>query len=133
ERAGPFTAHFGQDREALKCGEIYVAPPGRHLMLADGAVRLSAGPRQHGHRPSADSLLFSVALAAGPFAFAVVLSGALDDGAAGAAAVAAHGGSVLVQDPAEALYHGMPRAALAEVPSAVVAPAAELAVVLDEA
>ncbi len=132
ERAGPFAAHFGQEGEAVKSGEIYVAPPDRHLMVSDGAVRLSTGPRQNGHRPSADSLLFSVALAAGPFAFAVVLSGALDDGAAGAAAVAAHGGTVFVQDPAEALYQGMPKAALAEVPGAVVAPAAELAVVLDD-
>jgi two-component system chemotaxis response regulator CheB len=61
-----------------------------------------------------------------------VLSGTLDDGAAGLAAIASRGGAALVQDPGDARFPGMPRAAIAAVPSAVVAPAVRLTELLGE-
>jgi two-component system chemotaxis response regulator CheB len=56
----------------------------------------------------------------------VILSGALDDGAVGAAAVAAQDGAVLVQNPDEARVSSMPRAVLAAVRRARALPAADL-------
>src|SRR6266536_1855628 len=70
---------------------------------------------------------------AGPLrAAAVVLSGALDDGAAGCAAVERRGGLVVVQDPQESHYNGMPRAAIALTQRAVVLTVARIADFLDE-
>lgn len=113
DRAGPLEAATASDGEPLRHGRVYVAPPDRHLMVQDGEIRLSRGPRYNGHRPAADPLFLSAALDAGPRTLAVVLSGTLDDGARGCAVVERHLGAVAVQDPRQSAFDGMPRAALA--------------------
>lgn len=126
-RAGRLPADAATDGEEPAPGRVYVAPPDHHLLLIDGKLRLSRGPRHNGHRPAADALFVSAALSKGPQAIAVVLSGTLDDGAAGSAAVERRGGLVLVQDPAASLYEGMPRAAIAATRQARVLRLPELA------
>lgn len=113
DRAGLLPAAAAVDGEPLRTGRVYVAPPDVHLMVVDGMVRTSRGPRQNGVRPSADPLFRSAALYGGPRTIGVVLSGTLDDAALGAATVERLGGRVIVQDPADAAYSSMPRCALA--------------------
>jgi two-component system chemotaxis response regulator CheB len=74
----------------------------------------------------------SLAAAWGTAAVAVVLSGALDDGAAGALAVAQAGGRVIVQDPDDALVPSMPVNALAVTAAHHVLPVAEIGATLAE-
>ncbi|MDB4900579.1 MAG: CheB methylesterase [Gemmatimonadetes bacterium] len=126
-RAGPLPARHPADGESTTPSMLYVAPPDHHLVVKRGAVRVVRGPRENGHRPAVDPLFRSAAAVYGPRVLAVVLSGNLDDGSAGARAVAAAGGTVLVQDPAEAVYSGMPSNALTSVPDALVLPLPALA------
>jgi two-component system, chemotaxis family, protein-glutamate methylesterase/glutaminase len=113
DRAGEMSARAARDGEAIEPGRVFVAPPDRHLVVEDGTFALRHGPRENGYRPAIDRLFSSAADAYGPRAVGVVLSGTLDDGAAGLATIKLRGGRTVVQDPRDALYGGMPANAMA--------------------
>jgi two-component system, chemotaxis family, protein-glutamate methylesterase/glutaminase len=125
-RAGPLVANSAEHGAPLRAGVIYTAPADHHVLVVDGQVHLSLGPVENGHRPAIDPLFRSAAVAYGPTAVGVVLSGTRDDGTAGLAAIAARGGRAFVQEPADALYDAMPASALAHVPGARAYPAAKI-------
>jgi two-component system chemotaxis response regulator CheB len=108
-------ATHAKDGEPLLHGRIYVAPPGRHLLVKRRTLRVVRGPNENGHRPAVDPLFRTAARAHGPRVIGVVLSGTLDDGTAGLSAIKAQGGTALAQDPAEALFPGMPQSAIDNV------------------
>jgi two-component system, chemotaxis family, protein-glutamate methylesterase/glutaminase len=117
--------------DRLRRGHLYVAPNDRHLTVAGGRVHLDRGPKENGVRPAVDVLLRTLAAAHGPRAIAVVLSGALRDGSAGAVSVHQAGGRVIVQDPEDATVASMPQAAIHAVGDAVeVLPAADIGAAL---
>src|SRR5687768_905155 len=111
-RAGPLDAPAVRSGESLRRGAIYVAPPDHHLLIEPGRIRLTRGPRENRFRPAIDPLFRSAAQVYGPAAIGVILTGSLDDGAAGLWAIKQLGGTAIVQDPEEALYPDMPRAAI---------------------
>jgi two-component system chemotaxis response regulator CheB len=94
------------DGHPVTPGAIHVTPADAETTIAGGRFRLGPG------RCVGDPLLASVAQAYGARAIGVVLSGRLDDGAAGLRAIKAAGGRGLVQDPATAEAAGMPTAAM---------------------
>jgi two-component system chemotaxis response regulator CheB len=102
-RAGPLLARHAGDGEPIYPGHIYVAPPDDHLLVGRGVMRLDHGPRENRHRPAIDPLFRSAARAYGPRVAGVILTGYLDDGAAGLLAIRAAGGVAVVQDPADAM------------------------------
>ena len=102
----------------LVAGEVVVAHPDAHLLVVDDRVVLGSGPRENGSRPSHDAMLRSAALARRTRVIGAVLTGLLDDGAAGLHVVERYGGLCLVQDPVEAEFPSMPTAALRAVPTA---------------
>jgi two-component system chemotaxis response regulator CheB len=132
DRAGPLPAVAAEQGAPLRPGVVYTAPADHHVLVVDGYLRLSTGPSENGHRPAIDPLFRSAALTHGPDAIGVVLSGTRDDGAAGLAAIAGRGGAAVVQEPDDALHAAMPVSALAQVPAALVHPAAKIGAVLGE-
>jgi two-component system chemotaxis response regulator CheB len=114
-RAGNLDASNAVDRERLRAGHIYVAPPDCHLLVEPGKVRVTKGPRENRFRPAIDPLFRSAAQVYGPGAIGVILTGSLDDGTAGLWAVKQLGGIAIVQDPDDALFPGMPQNALDHV------------------
>jgi two-component system chemotaxis response regulator CheB len=112
-RAGRLPASHPADGEPLEYGRIYVAPPDRHLVVEPGLVRVVHTASENGLRPAVDPLFRSAARTYGPRVVAVVLTGTLDDGTAGIAAVKEAGGVTIAQDPAEASSPGMPTSAIA--------------------
>jgi two-component system, chemotaxis family, protein-glutamate methylesterase/glutaminase len=109
---GPLPVKHPVDGEALSSGTIYIAPPDRHLLVSEGTLRLDSGAAENFARPAVDPLFRTAASAYGERAIGVILSGDLDDGAAGLAAVRAHGGYCIVQDPDDCEAPSMPRTAL---------------------
>lgn len=122
ERSGRLPCRAARDGEPLEPSQILVAPPDRHLVIEDGHVRLTVGPRENGHRPAIDALFRSAAAERGGQVIGVILSGTRDDGSVGLAFIKANGGRAIVQDPKEAIYAGMPRSALASVAADAVVP-----------
>lgn len=99
--------------EIIQPGTAYVCPGSHHLRISSsGAIHLDDGPRIAGYRPCADLALQTLAAHAGKMAIAVVLTGMGNDGAQGAKAVKAAGGSVIAQDESSAVIFGMPAEAI---------------------
>ena len=119
-------AHHAENGEPLLAGRIYVAPPDRHLLVESGRLRVVRGARENGHRPAIDPLFRTAAVAYGSRVIGIVLTGALDDGAAGLLAIQQRGGLALVEDPETAYCPDMPRAALELVSADHVLPVAQI-------
>jgi two-component system chemotaxis response regulator CheB len=117
-RAARLPTSTARGGERLAPGRIVVAPPGSHLLVPHGEVRLSTGPRVNRHRPAVDVMFASVAKWVGARAVGVILSGTLDDGALGCALMERAGGRILVQSPTDSDFAGMPRSALRAAPGA---------------
>jgi two-component system, chemotaxis family, protein-glutamate methylesterase/glutaminase len=130
--AGPLPVSFPEDIEPLKSGHIYVAVPDYHLLLEQGHVRLTRGPKENRFRPSIDALFRSAAYAYGPRVVGVILTGLLDDGTAGLWSVKDRGGTAIVQDPKEAAAPSMPESALKNVKVDYCLPLRDIAPVLNE-
>jgi two-component system chemotaxis response regulator CheB len=103
------------DGARLEPGRVVVAPAGQHTLIRDdlSVVLIPSGPLPP-YRPSADLLLTTLALAAGPRVIAVVLTGRGNDAATGATAVHKLGGTVIASSLDSSAYPAMPQATIAQ-------------------
>lgn len=111
----------------LEAGQVHVCPPYSRLeILPDGSCTLAPFDRHLLTERPLDGLLQSVGDSYGPRSVAVVLTGMGRDGAAGARALKAAGGAVLVQSEESAAFPDMPRAAIEAGAADLVVPLAGL-------
>jgi two-component system chemotaxis response regulator CheB len=127
-RAGPLRAQAGVHGAPIVTGRIYVAPSDRHMMVEDGKLFISQGPRENRFRPAINPLFRSAAIAFRQRVIGVILTGMLDDGAAGLWAVKQCGGVAVVQSDAQ--FNEMPKHAIESVDVDHVVPLAEIAPLL---
>jgi two-component system chemotaxis response regulator CheB len=106
-----------EDNEAVRAGVAYIAPGGRHLVLARRAtgwcLRVTEDPPVNRHRPSVDTLFRSIARTAGANAIGVMLTGMGGDGAEAMLEMQQGGAYTIAQDEASCVVFGMPRQAIA--------------------
>lgn len=116
-----------EDKDKMTTGWVYLAPANYHLLVELGYFTLSVDEPVSFARPSIDVLFESAAEVYGPRAIGIVLTGANQDGATGAAALKAKGGTVIVQDPSTAESAVMPEAVLARKAANWVMPVDQMA------
>src|SRR6266446_1570091 len=105
---------------------VYLIPPGVYLSIRAGAFQLTKPRERHGARMPFDFFLRSLAEDCGERAVCAVLSGTGADGSLGLTAIHDKGGLVIVQDPKDAAYDGMPRSAIMTGAADLVLPVAEI-------
>ena len=118
-----------QGTERILENHVYIIPPNRDLAMDDGHLRLQPSQRatRGGAHVAIDLFFRTLADVHGSQGICVVLSGTGSDGAVGLRRVKEAGGITLAQDPRNATYDGMPRAAIATGMVDIVLPTDELA------
>ena len=103
------------DGEAVKAGQIYLAPGGHHMRVvrAGAGVTIALGddPQVNFCRPAVDPMFKSAIEVWQGGIMAVVLTGMGSDGMRGGKEVVAAGGSIIAQDEATSVVWGMPGSA----------------------
>ena len=114
-KVGSMKASHALHNEPIKTRHIFVAPPDHHMTIERGKIVLTKGPRENLARPAIDPMFRSAARIYGSNVTGVLLTGGLNDGTAGLYEVKAQGGTVIVQNPANAVGSAMPQSAIDHV------------------
>lgn len=110
-------------------GNVYVAPADLHLFVERDHLSVLRGPKENRTRPAINPLFRSAAMAHGNRVIGIILTGMLDDGAAGLWAIKQCGGLAIAQADAE--FSEMPESARQNVQLDHFVPLAEIPPLLD--
>ncbi|MDZ8053617.1 MAG: chemotaxis protein CheB [Aulosira sp. ZfuVER01] len=116
-----------EDKDEILSGYVYLAPADYHLLIESGYFALSIDAPVSYARPSIDVLFESAAEVYGKQVIAVILTGANEDGVQGLKMVKSHFGIAIVQEPTDAEYAVMPKAAITAVAVDWILPLKEIA------
>ena len=97
---------------AVAPGCVYLIPPKKNMTILDGKLMLVNKPEGQDLNLPIDIFFRSLAQAYKEKAIAIILSGTGSDGTSGARTIKEVGGMVMVQDPEQAKFDGMPKSAL---------------------
>ena len=100
------------DSLKLQQGHIYLIPPVNNLVLEGGKLHLVDKPKDHSLNLPIDKFFESLAKYRKEKAIGVILSGTGSDGTRGVRAIKENDGMIMVQDPEEAKFDGMPQSAI---------------------
>ncbi|APG59314.1 chemotaxis protein CheB [Christiangramia salexigens] len=100
------------DEMVVKPGQVYLIPPANNLILEDDILRLQEKPPNQTLNLPIDMFFESMAEQRRERAIGVVLSGTGSDGTRGVRAIKENDGMVMVQDPSQAKFDGMPKSAI---------------------
>lgn len=107
------TIKQADEKEAIKNGVVYIAPPDYHLLIEeDRTFSLSVDEHVLFSRPAIDVLFESAAIVFREQLVGILLTGASRDGAQGMSTIKEYGGKTIVQQPEEADFPFMPEAAI---------------------
>ena len=104
-------ARDGEPLPSVGQAGVVMAPPGRHLTVEHGKLRLTIEPERNSCRPSIDVLFESLAKELGGETTACLLTGMGRDGASGLLALRHAGALTFAQDEASCVVFGMPKEA----------------------
>ncbi len=112
-RASQVPVKEADEKEVIRPGTVYVAPPNYHLLVErDYTFTLTVDERVNYARPAIDVTFVSASDAYKDRLIGVVATGANFDGAEGLRYIKDMGGVAIVQDPKTAEVEAMPKAAI---------------------
>lgn len=100
------------DEMQVEPGHIYLIPPVNNLVLKDQRLYLSDKPKNQSLNLPIDMFFQSLAKEKKEKAIGIILSGTGSDGTRGARAIKENDGMIMVQEPEEAQFDGMPKSAI---------------------
>ena len=110
----------------VEVNKIYLIPNRKYMGIKDGQLFMFEKEGQPLPHMTIDVFFTSLAEERGNKAIGVVLSGGGSDGSRGAVAIENAGGMVMVQDPLNAKFDGMPNATIAVSNTSYILPAEAL-------
>ncbi|GAA4321327.1 chemotaxis protein CheB [Pontixanthobacter gangjinensis] len=100
------------DKMEVKPGHVYLIPPANNLILDGNTLKLTEKPNNQTLNLPIDMFFESMAEQRRGKSIGIVLSGTGSDGTRGVRAIKENDGMVMVQEPTEAKFDGMPKSAI---------------------